>query len=106
MQGALGLALDGLGKFVGRNFAQGAINSRQMLEIQCVKFSIIRGAVIRSIPTAPIAAFRREQGLLGVLKLGVGGRILASLCFGVFRAQVGFAGVPEKIPRLYILGVA
>src|SRR5258708_28954877 len=77
-----------------------------MLAIQCVKFSIIRGAVLWSIPPAPIAAFRSEQRLLGISKRVVVRRVRAVLCLGVFRARVGFAGVPKKIPRLHILGVA
>src|SRR6266478_2005594 len=99
MQGALGLALDGLRKFVRRDFAQSSINPGQMLAVQRVEFSIVRCAMFRSIPPAPITAFRSKQRFLGIIERGVGRRVLALLRPGVLRARVSLAGVPEKIPR-------
>src|ERR1700687_2838283 len=69
-----------------------------MLAVKRVEFRIVRGAVLRAEPPAPVAAFRREQRLISFFQAGVRRGIVAILLarFGVVR--IGAPRVPEQLP--------
>ena len=54
---------DGLGKIVGSFKAKSDVNSREMFAVERIEFRVVRGAVFRAVPPAPIAAFRGKKGL-------------------------------------------
>src|SRR5260370_25487180 len=70
MQGVLGLALDGLGQLFRRDLAEREIHSGEMLAIEGVEFRIVGGAVLRTEPPAPVAAFRDQERLVSFFQGG------------------------------------
>src|SRR5262249_13898227 len=66
LQRVLRPALDRFGKILRRGLPDRQIDARQMLAIQLIKLGIIRRAVLGSVPPAPVAALRSQQGLPGL----------------------------------------
>src|SRR5579871_80444 len=106
MQRVLGELLYRLGQIVRRIHSERDINSRQMLSIQCVKFRVVRGAVLRAVPPAPVAAFRREQRFFGSCERFDSWRALPAFFLSRLRASVSFARVPQKFPGRDVLAAS
>ena len=62
LQRMLRLTLDGLRQFLRSHLPKRQVNGRQMLSIQRVKLRIVSGAVFRTVPPAPIASLRGQEG--------------------------------------------
>src|SRR5260370_939916 len=95
LQRVFGSALDGLGQFFARHLTQREVNGRQVLAIKRVELGVVRGAVLRAVPPAPVAALRREKRFPGFPEGGFGGGVRSSLFASFEGARVSFAGVPE-----------
>src|SRR5579872_5113115 len=102
----LRLPLDRLREIGGSDLAKSNVDSREMLSEERIELGVVRRAVFRAIPPAPIAPLRRQQGFKCRLKCGFGWGVGAALCFCIHSSRVSLASIPQQFPRGDVFGVA
>src|SRR5277367_6074273 len=68
LQRVLWLTLDGFCQLLRSDLPKRQVNGRQMLSIQRVELCVVRRAVLRTVPPAPIASLRSQQGFHRLLQ--------------------------------------
>src|SRR5215468_7759787 len=106
MQSMLGQSLNRLCQIVWCELSERDVDSREVLAIESVELRIVRGAVLRTVPPAPVAAFCCEERFFCRGERLCRRCAVFSLFVRRFRARVGFARVPKQFPRRYVLAAA
>ncbi len=101
-----GFRLMGLASSCGASSPKRKIDGRQMLAIERVEFRVVRRAVFRTKPPAPVASFRSQQRFLRLSQRGLVRGAIAPLFSSLYRLPIRFARVPEQFPCGHVFAVA
>src|SRR6266481_4098708 len=99
-------ALNGFREFLGGHLPEGQVDGRQVLAEKRVELRVIRGAVFRAKPPAPIAALGGQQGFARLAERRFARGILAAFRARIRGASKRFSGVPEQLPGRDIFAVS
>src|SRR5689334_21719024 len=77
-----------------------------MFAVKRIELRVVRSAVLRAEPPAPIAALRRQKRLVGILSAGFCGCAGPSLLVCINGARISVTGVPEEFPGRNVFLVA
>src|SRR5690349_19812508 len=99
-------ALNGFGKLFRSNLAEREVNPSEMLAATRIELRIVRSAVLRTEPPAPIPALRCQQRFVCLLESCLGWRVWSGFLVRLDGPRAGITGVPEQFPRGDVFAVA
>src|SRR5262249_50725164 len=100
------LAFDGIGEFIGSDLSKREIDSGEVLAVERIEFRIVRGAVLRTVPPAPVAAFGGEQRFFGFFQRIFGWSARRFAIERILSVFESVGPVPEPSPSGNVFSVA
>src|SRR6516225_1494950 len=98
--------LDRFCQIVRGKLTESYVNTGEVLAIERVKLRVVCGAVLGTVPPAPVTAFGRKERFFCRGERFRRRRAFSSIFVRGFGAGIGFARVPKEFPGSYVLAAA